>query len=112
MKKVAILDVGEFGYVGRSTYAKQAQKLKSILKEKGVDSEILEVLPKSFEEYTDLIFLTREMLEEARKIKKINPEKAILLCTGLVRKGDSDGGIIIIRKGDYDTVDNILKHIK
>jgi hypothetical protein len=104
-----ILDVGEWGEVTRLEYAEQAKVVKDLLARKGLVVEIINEVPQSVEGFTFVIFLTRGMLKEAVEMKKANPEKVIILLTGLVVPGDENGGIIPVWKGDVDVFDKILK---
>lgn len=112
MKKVAILNIGQWGIVSRSEYDDQADFLEKKLKNNGVDAEIIKEIPAIRSNYSSFIFLTRGMLETARDFRREFPEKTTILFTGLILDGDEREGVIPIWKGDWNAVEEIIELVR
>ena len=101
MKKVAILNVGRWGMVTRDEYDEISRYLLKDLQQEGLDVVVLTEVPEPLEEYSSLIFMTRGMLQEAREMKKMFPEKTVILLTGWVEPGDEAEGVVPIWKDGH-----------
>ncbi len=62
-------------------------------------------------QFDAVMFLTRAEIRQARELKAKNPDKPVILLTGVVEEGDEAGGVIPISKGDesdFEKIANIL----
>lgn len=97
-KKIVILNIGRWGMVTQDEYDMVAKYLLKDLQKEGLDVVVLDEIPESPEGYSSLIFITRGMLQKAREMKRMFPEKTVILLTGWVEPGDEAEGVAPIWK--------------
>lgn len=109
MKKIVIVKEGSWGSLTRQEYENWVDLVKRIMegaeevnplthqKEKAAEVEVVETLSDALKQLgtTDiLVFVTRGMLSEARKVKRGHPRVKVVLFTGLI----PDDEVILVSK--------------
>ncbi|OGC47426.1 hypothetical protein A2713_02330 [candidate division WWE3 bacterium RIFCSPHIGHO2_01_FULL_35_17] len=107
MRKVIIVQEGQWGIVTKKNYDEFIKILKKIVenavdgnKERIAEVEVVETSAEALtrlemKRIDTLIFISRDMLAEAKKIKKVHHRLKVVLFTGLIPEEE----VILVDKG-------------
>lgn len=112
-KKVAIVNVGEYGFTKRHTYNEYAEELRRFLDWNLVSAKTITALPTSLDAviFDSFIFISRCNIDEAKKLKKEFKDKDVIVMTEILDHGDDDYGVVPMWKKEKNLNNTLLETI-
>ncbi len=98
MKKVLIINPASGGTLFGSDMAKSVlvNFLSQLFRNHGIEFDVFGNFPNSIDGYDAAIFSIVSKLEEAKKLKKNNPEKKVILFSSCYRPNEDIEGVIFV----------------